>query len=136
MRVLTICQPYATLIMQGHKRVENRDWPTRHRGQMFIHAGKSRAWMGAGDDATAMPFGAILGFVTLVDCVHISKVHESEHRWLPEHLHTIGPWCWVLSAPHQFVEPIPCAGKLGLWRVGLDVVPSGFDPKSTVGAEQ
>ena len=40
MKVLTIKQPWATLIMQGDKRFEFRSWQTKYRGELLIHAGK------------------------------------------------------------------------------------------------
>jgi hypothetical protein len=49
MKALTICQPYAHLIVRGEKRVENRTWPTRYTGPLAIHAGKSRQWLSPGD---------------------------------------------------------------------------------------
>ena len=78
MKVLTIKQPWATLIMQGYKRFEFRSWQTKYRGDLLIHAGK-------GIDKEAikrlekylpeeLPFGKILGKVTLVDCI---KCHQS-----------------------------------------------------------
>lgn len=36
---LSIRQPWAWLIVNGHKDVENRDWPTNFRGQLLVHAG-------------------------------------------------------------------------------------------------
>lgn len=36
---LSIRQPWAWLIITGHKPVENRDWPTPFRGRVLIHAG-------------------------------------------------------------------------------------------------
>ena len=73
MKVLTIKQPWATLIMQGDKRFEFRSWQTKYRGDLLIHAGK-------GIDKEAMkrlakyipkdmPSGKILGKVTLVDYI-------------------------------------------------------------------
>ena len=41
MKVLTIKQPWATLIMQGDKKYEFRSWKTKYRGEIYIHAGKS-----------------------------------------------------------------------------------------------
>ncbi|NSX15008.1 ASCH domain-containing protein [Cupriavidus taiwanensis] len=38
MKALSIRQPWAWLIVNGHKDVENRTWPTRHRGRFLIHA--------------------------------------------------------------------------------------------------
>lgn len=40
MKVLTIKQPWATLIIQGDKRFEFRSWQTKYRGDLLIHAGK------------------------------------------------------------------------------------------------
>jgi hypothetical protein len=36
---LSIRQPWAWLIVQGHKPIENRTWPTTYRGPLLIHAG-------------------------------------------------------------------------------------------------
>ena len=38
---LSIRQPWAWLIVNGWKNIENRDWPTRVRGRILIHASKS-----------------------------------------------------------------------------------------------
>jgi hypothetical protein len=40
MKALTLTQPYATLIAIGAKRIETRNWSTRYRGPLAIHAGK------------------------------------------------------------------------------------------------
>ena len=37
---LSIQQPWAWLIVNGFKDVENRDWPTKIRGIVGVHAGK------------------------------------------------------------------------------------------------
>lgn len=37
---LSIQQPWAWLIVNGHKDIENRDWFARFRGPVAIHAGK------------------------------------------------------------------------------------------------
>jgi hypothetical protein len=38
MKVISIRQPWASLIVIGAKDVENRTWPTRYRGPVLIHA--------------------------------------------------------------------------------------------------
>jgi hypothetical protein len=38
--VLTLTQPYATLVALGAKTFVTRDWGTRYRGTLLIHAGK------------------------------------------------------------------------------------------------
>jgi len=40
MHALSIQQPWAWLIANGHKDVENRTWPTNFRRTFLIHAGK------------------------------------------------------------------------------------------------
>lgn len=40
MKVLTIKQPFATLIIEGYKEYEFRTWKTKFRGEFLIHAGK------------------------------------------------------------------------------------------------
>lgn len=38
MKVLTLTQPWATLVAIGAKRIETRSWPTSYRGPLAIHA--------------------------------------------------------------------------------------------------
>lgn len=38
---LSIRQPWAWLIVEGLKDIENRTWPTNFRGRVLIHAGKT-----------------------------------------------------------------------------------------------
>jgi hypothetical protein len=118
-KALTICQPYAHLIVTGHKRVENREWFIRYRGPLVIHAGKSRAWLGADDPSEPMDFGCVIGQANLVDCRHIDAIERGDchdsHPWLRTHPHTNGTWCWVLADVMRF-DPIPHRGAQGLWE--------------------
>lgn len=44
MKVISIKEPFATLIMNGYKLIETRSWKTNYRGELNIHAsGKSLA---------------------------------------------------------------------------------------------
>jgi activating signal cointegrator 1 len=40
MNVITLTQPYATLVAIGAKKVETRSWATSYRGPLAIHAAK------------------------------------------------------------------------------------------------
>ena len=104
MKVLTIKQPWATLIMQGDKRFEFRSWQTKYRGDLLIHAGK-------GIDKEAlkrlskyipkdMPTGKILGKVKLVDCVKMSP--EFKEILLKENKDIVIPGLGFI----KFVKPI------------------------------
>ena len=140
MKCLTICQPYAHLIVtpkrllpcdQVQKRVENRTWPTSYRGPLLIHAGRSRAWLRPGDVQLfpRLDFGKIVGVAELVECVNLPSVTfaqsqwlENRYPWLFSHVHTEGPYCWILENARRFDSPVPYRGRQGLFDVPDDVV--------------
>ena len=39
MKVITLKQPWATLVAEGIKKYEFRSWRTKYRGKILIHAG-------------------------------------------------------------------------------------------------
>lgn len=118
MKALTVCQPYGFLIVHGFKTVENRKWPTSHRGPLLIHAGQSRDWlfnglndMHAAGLSTMIPadgfhYGAIIGQVELVDCVPFDEELAGDAF----------AYCWMLKNARWLVEPIRCRGQMGLWE--------------------
>ena len=128
MKVLTIKQPWATLIMQGDKRFEFRSWQTKYRGELLIHAGK-----GIDKEAVKrlanclpkeLPQGKILGKVTLVDCIKIT--HEFKEELLKENsdIYTKSSfqenYGWQLEDVNVFNEPIDAKGHLSLWDYYLE----------------
>ena len=56
MKAITIKQPYASLIVEGIKDIENRTWKTNYRGRILIHAGKDNLIKNLkyGDDITCL----------------------------------------------------------------------------------
>lgn len=117
MTALTICQPYADLIANGSKLIENRTWPTSYRGRLAIHAGKSRAWLMDDEDPAAFVFGAIVAVATLADCLELrSASWPSKYQHLKQHEHCGGPWCWILEDVRRVATPIPFRGAQGLWQ--------------------
>lgn len=122
MKVLSVCQPWAWALIHGPKRIENRTWPTIHRGPLAIHAGKSRQWL-ASEDPDAWPklygvefpaksdlvFGAVLGVVDVVDCVPFEDVADEPFA--------SGPWCWIIERPRPLTAPIPWKGQLMLFKI-------------------
>ncbi len=128
MKVLTIKQPWATLIMQGYKRFEFRSWQTKYRGDLLIHAGKRI-------DKVAMerlakyipkdvPTGKILGKVKLVDCVKLSPefkgmlLEENKEVYADSSFDEV--YGWQLECVEVFDEPIEVSGKLGLWNYEME----------------
>jgi len=125
MKALTIRQPWASFIALGEKDIENRNWPTRFRGRVAIHA-SARLTDSEVDAAFAicnhrhpniqlsvlrervqrMPLGSILGTVDIVDCVT-----ASDSPWF------FGTYGFVLKDAKLVQQPIPCKGALSFWTV-------------------
>lgn len=119
---LSIRQPWAWLILNAGKDIENRTWATKVRGRVLIHAAKG---MTRAEHDNAMNWivtnpriplnfsepafsdlqrGGIVGEVDIVDCVTTSS----------------SPW---FQGPHGFVlrnpKPLPfepCKGRLGFFK--------------------
>lgn len=146
MKAITIKQPWASLIVEGIKDIENRTWKTNFRGRILIHAGEDRKntldilnenqFNDLCHSKCAMYFGktlrqnwvrgAIIGCVEIVDCVinHPSIWAEKtptgfigEYE-LPIHEDQI-VYNWVLANPIKFDKPIPCKGKLSFWEFDI-----------------
>jgi ASCH domain len=123
MRALSILQPWAWLIVNGHKDVENRTWPTRFRGEFLVHAGKK--WGREQRDdlefvreefphivlPDSYELGGIVGAATVRACV---MAHKS--AWFN------GPFGFVLAdcKPLPFV---PYRGQLGFFHARRIEVP-------------
>lgn len=117
MKVLSIRQPWAALIIAGHKDIENRTWETRLRGTFAVHASQKIDPIGVefarehGIEIPPLVCGAVIGTVDLVDCVT-----HSESPWF------FGPVGFVLRNP-QPCRPIPLNGRLGFFEADLVIVP-------------
>ena len=42
MKVLSLTEPYATLIKLGKKKIETRSFKTTYRGELYIHASSTK----------------------------------------------------------------------------------------------
>jgi len=78
LRVVTIRQPWASLIVAGTKDVENRSWRTNYRGRLGIHAGSGVDRDGLHAYGNLLDgrliHGAQIVSVTLVDCIEHSGI--------------------------------------------------------------
>lgn len=129
MKALTILQPYATLIASGEKRVENRTWQMHHRGDLIIHAGKSKSELDLDRGEPwpeGMPRGAIVAIAEVAECIHVNAKHrghcQQRFPWLLTHCHAFGPWCIVLENVRRLAEPIPYRGAQGVFDIPDDVL--------------
>lgn len=121
MLALSIRQPWAWHILHSGKDIENRDWHTRVRGRILIHASKGMTrdeyedgqdplWAIGGPtielpEIHELDRGGLVGTVEIVDCVT-----ASDSPWF------YGRFGFVLRDP----KPIPFIvyrGQLGFFEV-------------------
>ena len=124
MKVITIKQPWATLIAEGYKEYEFRTWKTKYRGEILIHAGK-------GIDKKAMekfkhlnleyPSGCIIARATITDCIYVDdemrKMLKSKNSLVYSNIIKNIEWNgygFKLEDVDK-IEPIKINGKLSLW---------------------
>ena len=117
MKVLSLKQPYAELVLSGKKVIELRNWNTKHRGIFLIHASQTvdkEAMKKFG--FTTLPTGYILGRAELTNVKHYAN--EKEHL-ADSHLHLTsfhwGNYGFILTNI-QRIKPIQAKGKLGFWE--------------------
>ena len=81
MKVLTIKQPWASLIIENYKKYEFRSWKTNYKGKILIHAGmnieKDMLKKFENYNLNCIT-GAIIGEAELVDCILVDKKLNDE----------------------------------------------------------
>ncbi len=124
MKVITIKQPFASLIAEGLKEYEFRTWKTKYRGEILIHAGKSiekKAIKKFEKYNLDYPTGCIIAKVSLTDCI---KIDDEARKMLKEK----NPLVYSSIIKHtewngygfkienvEKIKPIFINGKLSLW---------------------
>lgn len=121
---LSIRQPWAYLIVQGYKDIENRNWYTNFRGKFLIHAPKTfdeegycwlfkqRQNLNISHLPSRSSFyrGGIVGKATLINCVTYL-----DNKWF------FGPYGFVLQNA-QPLPFIPMKGKQKFFEIGMQNV--------------
>lgn len=139
MKALSIRAPWWWAILYAGKDIENRDWPTKFRGRIYIHASK---WWNLGDVTEDTAFvrdtyraaggepcdtgltyrdmrdlgGHLVGTVEIVDCVS-----QSDSPWF------FGKYGFVLRDAKPLPEPIPCKGALSFFEPQIARPTKGAD---------
>lgn len=128
MKAISIRQPWAWLIAQGYKDIENRSWATRYRGPVLIHASAAKPtvndYMHAREILVAQigelltrkfypPIdcfarGGIVGIATVTGCVD-----SSPSPWF------FGPKGFTLADARPLIFR-PMKGKLSFFETGID----------------
>jgi hypothetical protein len=127
MKVLSLLQPWATLVVIGAKKIETRSWNTKYSGHLLIHASKkmdssqkeilkSDPFWECLKHLEELPLGKIIGKVELVKTTSTEFLQNSiSNQELA--FGDYGPkrYGWLLKDPVAFSHEIPIKGSLSLW---------------------
>jgi hypothetical protein len=138
MKVISIIQPWATLIAIGEKKFETRSWSTKYRGELAIHASKKidkaacrrepfRSVLAQhGYTEANLPVGVILARCKLDDSLLVREdngtsaiigfsyeINGNEYSFGD---YSKGRFAWELIDVKALDQPIPAKGQLGLWE--------------------
>ena len=128
MKVLSLTEPYATLIAIGKKKIETRSWKTNYRGELYIHASstaiskqdRNNPELMSLVNSDQMNYGNIICRCELVDCIEmtdefIEKVKQNEIEYITG-LYENGRYAWILEDITILDKPIRAKGHLGIWN--------------------
>lgn len=125
MKVLSIKEPFASLISKNIKHIETRSWKTNYRGELYIHASltkndtsKRKELLELTKDIDLKP-GYILCKCDLIDCIYMDEdfVKNIKNNKIESICgrYEIGRYAWILDNI-QIIKPILAKGKLGIWN--------------------
>lgn len=102
MKVLTIKEPWATMILEGKKTIETRTWKTNHRGVILLHAAKN---------PRSKISGCIFACANIED---VKPMKKGDEKAACCEIYD-GAYSWFLSEVHP-TELKSVKGNLGLWN--------------------
>jgi len=134
--VLSLTQPWATLVMLGKKQQETRSWKTDYRGRLYIHASKGFPKSAQelcftwpfneyiNPNTKSLPLGMILGSVELWKIesseAALSAIQESETEGMQEEYrfgdYSQNRFVWYFRNVEVLDKPVPARGSLSLWK--------------------
>lgn len=132
MKVLSIKEPFASLIKERIKTVETRSWKTKYRGEIYIHASLKK--INIKDERIKkllellpnkdMQYGHIICKCNLIDCIYmdedyVNNIKKNKQEYLCGH-YEVGRYGWVLELIEVLKEPIPAKGHLGIWNYEIN----------------
>lgn len=122
MKVITLKQPWATLVVKGLKKYEFRSWKYNYRGEILIHAGQGidkEAMKRLKDLNLEYPSKKIIGKVTIEDCLkldkEINKQISQENPLIYGTKERTG-YAWKLKDSKEINIDKTIPGKQGIWN--------------------
>lgn len=135
MKVISLTQPYATLIKEKIKRIETRSWKTSYRGELYIHASSTNIPKEYRENKELMnlvknnelSYGQIICKAKLVDCIKmtrewIEQIKEDNNTEYLCGIYKEGRYAWILEDIVELNVPIYAIGSLGIWNFNEEVM--------------
>ena len=129
MKVLSLTEPYATLIKNGIKTIETRSWKTSYRGRLYIHASSTKIPKTYKDnkelmslvDINDLNYRNIICMCDLVDCVEmtdefINDIKKNKKNEYITGIYSNGRYAWIFKNIEILDNPIKAKGHLGIWN--------------------
>lgn len=124
MKVISLQEPYATLISKGLKKIETRSWKTNYRGELYIHASSSLFKDGNLEEVfkyiskDELNYGYIICKCNLIDCIYMDKefIESVNSKEKSFGVYSIGRYAWILDDIELLDKPIKAKGKLNIWE--------------------
>lgn len=126
-KCISLWQPWASLIVWGHKTIETRSWPapsTILGTRIGIHAAMTTQGIKLADELgllrhcgmerAKLPLGALVA-----TCVVDASVPTEKLCGDPYGDFRPGRYGWILSGIEPLAEPIPVKGRQGIFTVEL-----------------
>ena len=126
MKVLTLKQPWASLVANGYKVYEFRSWKTNYRGEILIHAGcgvDKEYLEKVKDYGIEFPKKKILCKVVLEDCIEIDDDFNKKIKSLDNNVYGSKDregYAWKLGKVTKLDIPDEVNGQLGLWNYNFN----------------
>lgn len=128
MKVISLTEPFATLIKEKKKQIETRSWKTTYRGELYIHASNTKIPKEWKENKELMSlvqeeltFGKIICKCNLVDCIEmteewIDKIKKGNPEEYICGIYEKGRYAWILEKIEILEKPIKVKGHLGIWN--------------------
>jgi len=111
MKVLSIKEPWASMILSGKKTIETRTWKTKYRGKILLHASSN---------PKSEISGKIFAVANIVDCKKMTK--EDEKKACCKIYKDACSWFLEDIKPIELKE---VKGMLGLWNYDGEIREKG-----------
>lgn len=129
MKVLSLTEPYATLIKMGVKTIETRSWKTNYRGELYIHASSTKIPKEYKDNLELMAlvqkkelnYGKIIVKCRLTDCIkmnadYVEMIKKTDQKNYLTGIYKEGRYAWILEDIEVLEKEVKAKGHLGIWN--------------------